>query len=38
LLHPEDSPWSGTWSRERWDLVAGILFGTRQVRLDPCAL
>ena len=28
LLHPEDSPWSGAWSRESWDLVADLGFAS----------
>ncbi len=28
LLHPEDLPWSGAWSRERWDLVVDLGFAS----------
>src|SRR5580698_5411968 len=34
LLHPEDSPWSGTWSRERWDLVVDLGFASRSTYED----
>jgi len=28
LLHPEDSPWGGAWSREHWDLVVDLGFAS----------
>jgi hypothetical protein len=34
LLHPEDSPWSGNWSRERWDLVVDLGFASRSTYED----
>ncbi len=28
LLHPEDSPWDGAWSRLQWDLIVDLGFAS----------
>jgi hypothetical protein len=31
FLHPEDSPWSGAWSRSHWDLIVDLGFASPYV-------
>jgi len=34
LLHPDDSPWNGSWSHTRWDLIIDLGFASRFVYED----
>jgi hypothetical protein len=34
LLHPDDSPWSGSWNQSRWDLIVDLGFASPYVYED----